>query len=90
MSRLKVLIITEKPRVAERIAKILSAGKIEKVNVGKVETYSFISDNDECFVVPASGHVVELDFPGKEWFYPIIMEPNDLIYRKIRGKGKYL
>ena len=90
MLNLKVLIITEKPRVAERIAKILSAGKIEKVNVGKVETYSFISDNDECFVVPASGHVVELDFPGKEWFYPIIMEPNDLIYRKIRGKGKYL
>ena len=90
MPGLKVLIITEKPRVAERIAKILSGGKIKKVNVGKVETYSFTLDSDECFVVPASGHVVELDFPGKEWFYPIIMDPNELVYRKIRGKGKYL
>lgn len=87
---MKVLIITEKPRVAERIAKILSDGKIKKINFGKVATYRFTLNNNECYVVPASGHVVELDFPGKEWFYPIIMEPNELVYRRIRGKGKYL
>jgi len=87
---LKVLIITEKPRVAERIAKILSNGKAEKINVEKVNVYRFTSNSKECFVAPASGHIVELDFPGKDWFYPIIMEPEDLVYRKIRGKGKYL
>jgi DNA topoisomerase-1 len=85
----KILIITEKPSVAERIARVLSGGKMKEEVKGKVKIYRFYR-GDLHTVVPASGHIFQLDYPDGKWTYPIIVEPENLIYKPIAGKKAYI
>jgi len=88
----KVLVITEKPRVAKKIAEALGGKGIRAERRDRVPIYRFERDGDKWAVVPASGHVLELDFPdsGGKWTFPVIYPPEKLVYRPIRGKAAYL
>ncbi|MDK2464683.1 MAG: DNA topoisomerase, partial [Candidatus Korarchaeota archaeon] len=88
----KVLVITEKPRVAQKIAQILGEGSVKSEKRGRVTLYRFERDDEEWVVAPASGHVLELDFPDskKEWTFPVIYPPEELVFRPIRSKSAYL
>lgn len=66
----KILIIAEKPKVAERIAD--SLGKPEKVKNGSVSYFSIKNkDKDEIFVVSAVGHMYGLKQKSVSNEYPI-------------------
>lgn len=57
------LIVTEKNLAAERIAKILSAGKVSTSKVHNVPVYSFSRDGEETRVIGLKGHILKVDFP---------------------------
>ncbi len=84
------LILTEKPKVAKRIAQILSKGKVREVIKNEVKYYVFEHQGERYFVVPAAGHLVEVDFPEGRWTYPVIVPPDRLVMKVIRSKSKYL
>ncbi|MCD6227038.1 DNA topoisomerase I [Candidatus Micrarchaeota archaeon] len=67
------LIICEKPKVAEKVARALSSGKFERVKDKDVNYYVFDKDGKKTFVVSAVGHVYSLtEKGGKHWFqYPV-------------------
>lgn len=83
------LILTEKPRVAKRIASILSK-KPQQKKIGRLTYYTFELDGEEYVVVPAAGHLLELDYPEGKWVYPIILPPEELVLREIEGKSQFL
>ncbi len=86
------LVLTEKPSVARRIAKTLGGGGVREVKVGRVTAYEFEGgEGDRYVVVPASGHVLELDFPdGAEWTYPAIEPPERLVLKPNPSKSAFL
>ncbi len=84
------LILTEKPKVAKRIAGILSKGKAKQLSFEGVSYYTFELEGERYFVVPAAGHLIELDFPEGKWTYPVIVPPERLVMKVIRSKYKYL
>ncbi|MGC9103991.1 MAG: DNA topoisomerase I [Candidatus Methanodesulfokora sp.] len=86
----KILIITEKPNVAERIAKVLSRERMREEMHGKVRIYRFYIEGVLHTVVPASGHLFQLDYPEGRWTYPIIVEPEKLVYKPIPKKKDYI
>ncbi len=83
------LILTEKPKVAKRIASILS-GNPQQKKVGRLTYYTFQLDGEDYVVVPAAGHLLELDYPEGRWIYPVILPPEELVLREIEGKGQFL
>ncbi len=83
------LILTEKPKVAKRIASILSKSAKQK-KIGKLSYYTFELDGEEYVVVPAAGHLLELDYPEGEWVYPIILSPEELVLKSIESKKQFL
>ncbi|MDK2383782.1 MAG: DNA topoisomerase, partial [Candidatus Korarchaeota archaeon] len=83
------LILTEKPKVAKRIASILSK-KPQQKKIGRLTYYTFELDGEEYMVVPAAGHLLELDYPEGKWVYPIILPPEELVLREIDGKSQFL
>lgn len=83
------LILTEKPRVAKRIASIL-AKKPRQRKIGKLAYYLFELDGEEYFVAPAAGHLLELDYPDGDWIYPVILPPEKLVLKKIDSKSQFL
>ncbi len=88
----KVLVITEKPKVAQKIAQVLGGKSVKSERRGRVTIYRFKRGEEEWVVVPASGHVLELDFPDskREWTFPVIYPPEKLVFRPIRSKSPYL
>ncbi|HLH86239.1 MAG TPA: DNA topoisomerase I [Thermoplasmataceae archaeon] len=60
---LNTLIITEKADAARRIAFILSDGESKQKRQKGLSYLEFGSDASKNYVVPLSGHVVEIDFP---------------------------
>lgn len=83
------LILTEKPNVARRVASILSSD-LEKLKNGKINYYKFNLESETYYVVPAAGHLLELDYPEGKWDYPSILPPEKLVLREIKGKEAYL
>ncbi|MEM0158812.1 MAG: DNA topoisomerase I, partial [Thermoplasmataceae archaeon] len=57
------LIITEKADAARRIAYILSDGEAKQKRQKGLSYIEYSSENSKNYVVPLSGHVVEIDFP---------------------------
>lgn len=67
-----VLIISEKPKAAERIATALSDGPVEKDSSGKAVWFKISVKGEEILVVPAVGHLFSLKQKGdRKWTYPI-------------------
>ncbi len=66
------LIITEKPKAAQRIADALAQGKVSKGNIGKVSYYKFKRNNKDIIVGCAVGHLYGLAEKKKgKWSYPV-------------------
>jgi DNA topoisomerase-1 len=73
------LVICEKNDAAERIAKILSDGKLEKIwYKDKIPFFKFEKNNKEWIVVGLRGHIVALDYP-QEYNLWNRVSPKDLI-----------
>lgn len=61
------LIVAEKPKAAEKIAKALSNGNLKVFNYKGVKVYEF----GNYRVVAALGHLFKLDTNDKKWYYPV-------------------
>jgi len=59
------LIICEKNISANRIAYILSGGKLKKNIYGKIPVYEFSKNGDDWKVIGLKGHIINLDFPSE-------------------------
>lgn len=68
----KVLVITEKPSSARKIAYALDDdGSPRNAKYGKVTFYVANRGRDELVVVSAVGHLYSIDQVGKGWKYPV-------------------
>ena len=65
------LIITEKPKVAEKVAYALADGAVGKKSAHGVSYYSFSRAGEEFFVAPAVGHLYTLRQTVKGSGYPV-------------------
>ncbi len=83
------LILTEKPKVAKRIASILSKSTKQR-KIGRLSYYTFELNGEEYMVAPAAGHLLELDYPEGKWIYPLIIPPDELVLRSIESKKQFL
>ncbi len=72
------LIVTEKNLAAERIAKILSGGKISTSKVYNIPVYSFSRDGEETRVIGLKGHILKVDFPPEYSDWQAV-DPENLI-----------
>ncbi len=59
------LVICEKNISANRIAYILSDGKIKKSTYGKIPVYEFKKKDEDWKVIGLKGHIINLDFPSE-------------------------
>ena len=68
-----VLIVTEKPSAAEKIASSLAEGKVEKRAKGKVKYYQIKRKGRNITVVSAVGHLFVIDEEDSKakWSYPV-------------------
>ncbi len=64
-----ILIIAEKPNVAQRIASAL--GNASKLKDGKVNYFEINKDNKKIYVCSAVGHLYEVAQITKSWDYPV-------------------
>jgi len=68
----RVLVITEKPSSARKIAYALDDdGSPRNAKYGKVTFYVANRGKDELVVVSAVGHLYSIDQVGKGWMYPV-------------------
>jgi len=65
------LIITEKPKQAQKIAYALADGKPKAIRVGSATAYEAIHDGKKLVVAPAVGHLFGLKEKEKGWDYPV-------------------
>jgi DNA topoisomerase-1 len=66
------LIITEKPKAAERIANALADGKVSKGKIGKAPHYKFKKGKKDVVVGCTVGHIYGLAEKNKgKWTYPV-------------------
>jgi len=65
------LIITEKPKVSQRIAQALADGEVEKTQHGSVNYYILTRKGRKIIVAPAVGHVFTLVKEPGQYDYPI-------------------
>lgn len=59
------LVICEKNISANRIAYILSGGKIKKSRYGKIPVYEFEKSGEPWKIIGLRGHIINLDFPSE-------------------------
>ena len=80
-----ILIITEKPQAAEKIAYALSEGKARKVSDAGVAYYEFSKGKENIIVACAVGHLFSLSQKNKGSDYPIFdieWKPNFEVRKK--------
>jgi len=65
------LIVTEKPKVSQRVAEALADGEVEKTQHGKVSYYIFKRAGKKIIVAPAVGHIFTLKQKKGQSGYPI-------------------
>jgi len=66
-----ILIITEKPQAAAKIAAALSHGKERKLNISGIPYFELRRDNQKILVASAVGHLFGLDQKSKGSGYPV-------------------
>jgi len=68
-----ILIISEKPSAAKRIAHALSTGELKKLGRKDAPYYRITRSGKDIIVVPAVGHLFVLDEKekGAKWKYPV-------------------
>ncbi len=76
------LIVTEKNIAAERIAKILSEGKVKTEKSYTIPIYKFANNSSETAVIGLKGHILKVDFP-EEYSNWQSVSPEALIDAKI-------
>ncbi len=89
---MRALIITEKPRVSQRIASVLFPGHVKKKKRG-VAYYVFKENGTEVAIASAAGHLFTLAQKKSSWDYPIFDVEWVPIYKVDKGKDyvrKYL
>ncbi|MEK6885452.1 MAG: DNA topoisomerase I [Nanoarchaeota archaeon] len=87
-----ILIITEKPQAAEKIAAALSNGKDERYSDNGISYYEFQKDNQHIIVACAVGHLFSLSQDVKGSNYPIFevsWKPNFEVRKKDFTKKYY-
>jgi DNA topoisomerase-1 len=87
-----ILIITEKPQAASKIASALSDGKEEKHSDNGVPYYEFTKDNQRIIIACAVGHLFSLSQDEKGSNYPIFnvsWKPNFEVRKKDFTKKYY-
>ncbi|HIJ99501.1 TPA: DNA topoisomerase I [archaeon] len=65
------LVVTEKPKVSQRIAEFLSGGTAVEKKAGKAKYYVFTKDGKDIIVAPAVGHLYTLRPKEGQRGYPI-------------------
>jgi DNA topoisomerase-1 len=65
------LIVTEKPKVANKIAYILSNGNAKRKSNKGVSYYEFEIEGKKIVVAPAVGHIFSLTEKEKSYNYPV-------------------
>ncbi|MDD5022789.1 MAG: DNA topoisomerase I [Candidatus ainarchaeum sp.] len=65
------LIVTEKPKVANKIAYILGEGRIIRKSYNRVSYYEIEKDGKKIIIAPAVGHLFSLTEKNKSYEYPI-------------------
>lgn len=84
----KYVIIVEKPSVARQFAKAFGLKGREVVEGITVHKGKY--KNNDLYVVPLAGHILELDFnEGGKWIIPLI-PPKEIKFKPIYGKTKFL
>jgi DNA topoisomerase-1 len=84
------LVISEKNIAAQRIAYILSGGKVTRRHVGSIPVYEFTKEGDDWAVIGLKGHIVTVDYPAgfNQWNK---IEPSGLIMvepvKRVSEKG---
>jgi len=84
------LVISEKNIAAQRIAFILSGGKVKRMNVGAIPVYEFTKEGEDWAVIGLKGHIVTVDYPAgfNQWNK---IDPSDLIMvepvKRVSEKG---
>ncbi|AEH60392.1 DNA topoisomerase [Methanosalsum zhilinae DSM 4017] len=63
------VVITEKNRAAEQIARILSNGKYKRIRIESIPVYEFSSGNQSWKIMGLAGHIMGYDYPSayKDW-----------------------
>lgn len=89
------LIVCEKPKVAEKVARALSGGKYKKIRENEVNYYTFEKDGETIYVVSAVGHVYTLGEKNKHnWFkYPVFdveWKPLYIVDKKAKYVKNYI
>ncbi len=83
---MNTLIITEKPKVSERIAKALTSTPNRKRH-GRVSYFNFSENGDEVYVASAAGHLYTLMQTGKGYQYPVFELTWEPLHTVERGKS---
>jgi len=60
-----IIVITEKAVAGQRIAEILAKKNVPTKFADKAPYMQFQWNENECFVIPLRGHIVEVDFPQR-------------------------
>jgi len=66
-----ILLISEKPQAALKIAQALAEGSIQKKEANGAYWFEFQRNGIKHVCVPAAGHLFVLDTKDKKWQYPI-------------------
>ncbi|MCL4438146.1 MAG: toprim domain-containing protein, partial [Candidatus Thermoplasmatota archaeon] len=90
--RARNIIITEKADAARRIAYILSDGSSKQKRSKGLNYIEFGEGNGLTYVIPLSGHIIEIDFPEKykDWRGSDLNEIiGATIERKIKNRSAF-
>ena len=85
----RTLIISEKADAARRIAYFLSEGNSKQKSSKGLSFIEFQKGEEEYYVVPLSGHIIEIDFPKelKDWKPEIVKQLiSSGIEKKVKNK----
>ena len=69
---MKILIIAEKPSVANRIAHALGNGSEKREVKNRISYYKIMRNNEIIFVAAAVGHLFTIKQKGYERGYPVL------------------
>jgi DNA topoisomerase-1 len=66
-----ILLISEKPQAALKIAQALAEGNIQKKSINNAYWFEFQRNGIKHVCVPAAGHLFVLNTKDKKWQYPV-------------------
>ena len=82
------LLISEKPKAAQKIAEALASGPVEKKSSHGISYYEFKHGSAHYVIAPAVGHLFGLaEKDKKHWHYPVFSIEWKPIYEVDKGAG---